>query len=140
MSNNCTIIYNTTAATTAPNEPSSRKVGGTFTGEVWQDRVHLDTEKGFNINHVTFLPGGRTYWHTHEHGQILEVKAGAGWVCDSGEKPRAIKTGDIVVCPAGARHWHGADDGTMMMHLAISLGKTSWEGEVSEEEYKAKRS
>jgi quercetin dioxygenase-like cupin family protein len=140
MSAKCTIVSNTTASTTDPSKPSSKKAANTFTGDVWMDQVHLDTEKGFNLNHVTFLPGGRTYWHTHEHGQILEVKAGSGWVCDSGEKPRRIRTGDTVICPAGTRHWHGADDGSMMMHLAISLGKTSWENEVTEDEYKAKAS
>lgn len=134
----CTIIPNTTASTTDPSQPSTKNPTATFTGQVWMDQVHQDAAAGFNVNHVTFLPGARTYWHNHERGQILEVKAGSGWVCDSGEKPKRIRTGDIVVCPAGTRHWHGADDGSMMMHLAISLGKTSWEEEVSAEEYKGK--
>lgn len=134
----CTVIANTTKSTTSPSEPSSKKAANTFTGDVWMDQVHQDSATGFNVNHVTFLPGARTFWHTHEHGQILEVKAGSGWVCDSGEKPRRIRTGDIVICPAGTRHWHGADDGSMMMHLAISLGKTSWEDEVPQEEYAKK--
>ena len=80
---------------------------------------------GIMCNHVTFLPGARTYWHHHENGQILEVKAGSGWVCDKGGKPERISVGDIVQCPAGTVHWHGADKGSMMMHLAISLGKTT---------------
>lgn len=73
--------------------------------------------------------------HSHENGQILEVKAGSGWVCDKGSVPQRIRVGDIVTCPAGTTHWHGADDGSMMMHLAISLGKTTWAEEVTSEEY-----
>lgn len=95
---------------------------------------------GIHCNHVTFLPGARTHWHTHENGQILEVKAGSGWVCDKGGKPQRISVGDIVQCPAKTVHWHGADDGSMMMHLAISLGKTTWMEEVSQEDYAAKSS
>lgn len=95
---------------------------------------------GIMCNHVTFLPGARTYWHHHENGQILEVKAGSGWVCDKGGKPQRISVGDIVQCPAKTVHWHGADDGSMMMHLAISLGKTTWMEEVSQEEYSGKSS
>ena len=59
---------------------------------------------GIMCNHVTFLPGARTYWHHHENGQILEVKAGSGWVCDKGGKPQRISVGDIVQCPAKTVH------------------------------------
>lgn len=58
------------------------------------------------LNHVFFTPGSRTFWHTHERGQILEVKMGSGWVCDRGGVPRKIGVGDIVVCDAGTEHWY----------------------------------
>jgi quercetin dioxygenase-like cupin family protein len=138
MSPKCSIIRNTTASTTDPCTPSTVKAANTFTGEVWQERVHFDTENGLYVSQVTFLPNARTYWHTHEKGQVLEVKLGSGWVCDAGEKPQRIRTGDLVVCPAGTRHWHGADNGSMMMHMAVTLGKTTFDEEVSEEEYQQK--
>lgn len=118
--------------------PSTVKVANTFTGDVWQEKVHFDSRVGLFVGQVTFLPGGRTYWHTHEKGQVLEVKASSGWVCDAGEKPQRIRPGEIVVCPAGTRHWHGADDANMMMHMAVTLGKTTFDDEVSDEEYTAK--
>ncbi len=65
------------------------------------------------------------------------MKAGSGWVCDRGGKPRRIRAGDVVVCEAGTEHWHGADEGSVMMHLAISLGVTSWKEEVEEGEWKS---
>jgi quercetin dioxygenase-like cupin family protein len=105
-----TIVPNSTASTVSP-QPSSRQATGTFTGQVYMDSVHVNKEEGVMLNHVTFLPGARTYWHTHERGQILEVKAGSGWICDKGGKPRRIRTGDTVVCAAGTTHWHGADEG-----------------------------
>jgi quercetin dioxygenase-like cupin family protein len=92
-----------------------------------------------NINQVMFTPGARTYWHTHEHGQLLRVMAGSGWICDKGGEPRRLNVGDTAWCSAGTTHWHGGDDGSFMMHLAVSHGKTEWHGEVSQEEYAKKK-
>jgi quercetin dioxygenase-like cupin family protein len=81
---------------------------------------------GVMINNVFFAPGGRTHWHSHERGQMLNVIAGSGWVC---------LAGDVVWISPGERHWHGADSGSYMMHMATSLGKTSWAEAVSPQDY-----
>lgn len=130
----CTIIRNSTQ----PGDgASTAKATTTFTGDVYMDKM-AGAQDGIMCNHVTFLPGARTFWHRHERGQILEVKAGRGWVCDRGGVPQPLRVGDIVTCPAGTTHWHGADDGSMLMHLAISLGTTTWLEEVTQDEYRAK--
>ena len=108
--------------------------GATFTGTVWGDPV-LPTTEGNTINSVTFTPGARTFWHHHERGQILVVTAGTGWVCTHGETPQPLTVGDVVWVPPGERHWHGAGPGSIMTHLAVSLGTTTWHDEVSEDEY-----
>src|SRR6185312_8021804 len=54
---------------------SDDRTGSTFTGNVWADPVMPATD-GVTINTVFFAPGGRTYWHAHERGQILHVTAG----------------------------------------------------------------
>lgn len=131
----CTIIRNSTQP--GPGPSTAKANPATFTGDVYMDKM-AGPQDGIMCNHVTFLPGARTYWHHHERGQILEVKAGSGWVCDRGGVPQRLRVGDIVTCPAGTTHWHGADDGSMLMHLAVSLGKTTWLEEVSEDEYKGK--
>lgn len=61
---------------------------------------------------------------------------GSGWICDRGGQPRKIKAGDVVVCEAGTEHWHGAREGSVLMHLAVSLGQTSWKEEVSDAEWR----
>jgi quercetin dioxygenase-like cupin family protein len=109
----------------------------TFTGTVWGDPVLPTTPEGNTINSVTFAPGARTYWHHHTGGQILVVTAGLGWVCPYGERPQPIRAGDVVWVPPGERHWHGGTAETVMTHLAVSIGKTVWLGEVSDEEYRA---
>lgn len=112
------------------------KRGPTFTGEVWADPV-LPATDGVTINSVFFPPGARTFWHHHERGQILHVLGGGGLICSLGERPRRLRAGDVVWVPAGERHWHGGAPGSFLIHLAISLGTTSWEQEVAEAEYLA---
>lgn len=107
----------------------------TVTGEAWFDQV-LPATDGTSIATVFFAPGARTYWHSHERGQILQVLAGQGLICADGEKPQTIQAGDSVWVPAGERHWHGAAPDSFMMHTAISLGATRWAEEVAEAEYR----
>ncbi|KAI8711058.1 RmlC-like cupin [Fusarium sp. LHS14.1] len=108
----------------------------TFTNEAWIDVGYVDNATW--IGHVMFTPSARTFWHRHEGGQLLKVVSGSGWVGDRGGKPRRLHTGDIAWCPPGIVHWHGADEGSYMMHFAAAYGATEWLEEVSAEEYAAK--
>ena len=106
----------------------------TFTGTVWADPIMPSTDNVV-INNVFFAPGGRTYWHSHEHGQVLHVIAGGGWVCKEGEKPQPIRAGDVVWIGPRERHWHGGASDSYMIHMATSIGKTSWAEAVSQMDY-----
>lgn len=105
-----------------------------FTGTVWGDPVLTGTD-GVLINNVFFEPGSRTYWHSHDGGQVLHVLAGQGRVCLRGGEPETIHTGDIVFFEPGEEHWHGADESQYLLHLAISLGGHAWLEPVTDEEY-----
>ena len=88
---------------------------------------------------MTFEPSARTAWHTHPRGQILIVTAGCGLV-QSWEGPiEPIRPGDVVWCPLGEKHWHGATPTTAMTHIAITEqldGKTvDWMEKVTDDEY-----
>ncbi|SFP30397.1 MULTISPECIES: cupin domain-containing protein [Actinomadura] len=108
----------------------------TFTGTVWLDPV-LPTTDGTTVNNVFFAPGARTHWHSHEHGQILHVTAGGGLVRTRGEAPQRLQAGDTVWVPPGEVHWHGGAPGSYLLHLAVSLGTTSWLEPVGDDEYSA---
>lgn len=86
---------------------------------------------------VTFSPGARTYWHIHEMGQTLLVTEGTGWTQEWGKEPVMLKPGDIVRCPPGVKHWHGAAADSAMTHIALSEagGTVTWLEEVSEDDY-----
>ena len=115
---------------------SSELRSATFSGTVYADPV-MPTADGVTINNVFFAPGARTYWHTHEVGQVLTVVAGEGWVCVHGEKAQKLSVGDIVWIPKGERHWHGATANSYLVHTAVSIGKTVWEDEVTEDQFAA---
>ena len=58
-----------------------------------------------------------------------------------GGPKETIRPGDVVWCPAGEKHWHGATPSTAMTHIAVLEhldGKTvEWLEKVGDEEYRA---
>lgn len=113
---------------------ASQLRGPTFTGDVWAHPV-LPATNGVLVNDITFTPGARTFWHSHENGQLLQVTSGVGFVCAEGQDPIVVRAGDTIWTPPGERHWHGATPDTVMAHTAISLGETRWNDAVTETEY-----
>ena len=93
---------------------------------------------------VTFEPGARTNWHTHPLGQTLVVIDGVGWTQVDGEPVQEFAAGDILLCPADRRHWHGATPHGPMAHIAIqeSLDGTNvtWMEPVTDDQYLAGQS
>ena len=69
------------------------------------------------------------------------VTAGCGVVQCEGEPARLIRPGDVVQCPPGEKHWHGATSTTAMTHIAIQEaldGKVlNWQEKVTDEEYES---
>jgi quercetin dioxygenase-like cupin family protein len=91
-----------------------------FTGNVRIDPLFQSLGPAtFGGASVTFEPGARSAWHTHPCGQTLVVTAGLGWTQCWGEPKVEIRPGDVVTCPPGKKHWHGATDRTAMTHIAI---------------------
>ncbi len=94
-----------------------------------------------SVAYVTFAPGARSAWHVHPSGQRLVVVAGVGQVQEWGKPVQQIRPGDVVWCPPGARHWHGAAPDGAMIHLAVTGmadGKgVEWMEPVSDAQYRA---
>jgi 4-carboxymuconolactone decarboxylase len=83
------------------------------------------TTTGVPIANVTFEPGCRNNWHVHHAlsggGQLLLCVDGQGWYQEWGKPARALNPGDVVVIPAGVKHWHGAAVDSWFTHLAIEV-------------------
>lgn len=127
----------------AGSEPSQVGPAEYFTGRVrvdhvWQADDHLNTSGAM----VTFEPGARSAWHTHPAGQRLMVVSGVGLTQEWGKGVEEIHPGDVVVCPPGVKHWHGAAPTTAMSHLAVTgtaNGKNvQWMEKVTDVQYSAR--
>jgi mannose-6-phosphate isomerase-like protein (cupin superfamily) len=75
----------------------------------------------------------------HPLGQTLITTSGCGWVQSEGGRKQEIGPGDVVWCPPGEKHWHGATTATAMTHIAIVEqldGKAvDWMEKVTDEQY-----
>lgn len=125
------------------SQPSARGPAEYFTGTVRIDALFKTPDPARASGaYVTFEPCARSHWHTHPLGQTLVVTSGCGYVQSWGEPLRVIRPGDVVWCPPGEKHWHGAAPGTAMTHLAIQEelnGKVvDWLEKVTDEQYDAK--
>jgi quercetin dioxygenase-like cupin family protein len=123
------------------SQPSSKAPEEYFTGNVRIDPLFQaeDPARGSGA-YVTFEPGARSAWHTHPLGQVLIVTSGCGWTQCWGGPIVEIRAGDVVRCPPGHKHWHGATPTTSMTHIAIQEaldGKVvEWMEKVSDEQYR----
>ena len=115
----------------------------TFTGDVRLDWMFNRPEPSRLTGAiVTFQPGARTAWHSHPLGQTLIVTSGVGWTQCEGEERVEVRAGDVIMCPPGHKHWHGATSTTAMTHIAVQEaldGKNvEWMEHVTDEEYLGK--
>ncbi|MFJ3046765.1 cupin domain-containing protein [Herbaspirillum chlorophenolicum] len=114
-----------------------------FTGRVRVDPV-WPADKNITASGglVTFEPGARSAWHTHPAGQQLVVVSGVGLTQEWGKPIQVIQPGDVIWCPPGVKHWHGAASATAMTHLAVTAmvdGKSvTWMEKVTDEQYNAR--
>ena len=124
------------------SQPSARGPAECFTGTVRLDPLFKASEPARASGaYVTFEPCARSNWHTHPLGQTLIVTSGCGFVQSWGGPIRVIGPGDVVWCPPGEKHWHGASPTTSMTHIAIQEelnGRVvDWLEKVSDEQYRA---
>jgi quercetin dioxygenase-like cupin family protein len=111
-------------------------------GEVRIDPVYpKGNAKTHSGAYVTFEPGARSNWHTHPAGQHIIVTKGVGYTQTWDGKKEIVKEGDVVWCPIGVKHWHGASKDIAMTHLVITgaveeTGKNvEWLEPVTDKQY-----
>ena len=90
-----------------------------FTGPEVSRQTLLPDSKEFNVNIVNFGKGVRNKFHAHNCEQVLIVTSGQGYIATETEKI-AITVGDVVLIPAGEKHWHGAVEDSEFSHIYVS--------------------
>lgn len=123
------------------SRPAAEGAPETFTGSVRIEPLFDANEaSAVSAARVTFAPGARTAWHTHPKGQRLIVTDGIGWTGEESGAVEEIRAGDVVWCPPGVTHWHGATPNASMTHIAIQEtlnGKAvDWMEHVTDEQYR----
>jgi quercetin dioxygenase-like cupin family protein len=125
------------------SQPSAKGPAEYFTGTVRIDPLFQthDPARASGAS-VTFEPCARSAWHTHPLGQTLIVTSGCGLIQSWGGPIKVIRAGDVICCPPGVKHWHGASPTTAMTHLVITGMKNGknveWMEKVTDTQYSGK--
>jgi len=90
-----------------------------FTGPEVSRQTLLPDSKEYNVNIVNFGKGVRNKFHAHDCEQVLIITSGNGYIATETEKV-AITVGDVVLIPAGEKHWHGAAEDSEFSHIYVS--------------------
>jgi quercetin dioxygenase-like cupin family protein len=99
-----------------PKDPFENPI---FTGSDVTLQVLLPESKEFKVNVVNFGKGVRNKFHVHDSEQVLIVTAGRGIVATETEQ-EVITVGDVVLIPAGEKHWHGASEESEFSHIYVT--------------------
>ena len=108
--------------------PESREASGgdLFVGAIErQTLIAEDDAKELRLSVVTFLDGAVNKMHHHTFDQVLVITEGEGIVQVEGQPERRVSVGDVILFPAGERHWHGAIPGATMSHMTVSTPGTT---------------
>ncbi|MBI4187895.1 MAG: cupin domain-containing protein [Chloroflexi bacterium] len=98
--------------------PKESAASPLFTGRNVTRQVLLPDSKEYVVSIVSFGRGVRNKFHAHNCEQILIVTAGSGTVATENEE-RRVGVGDIILIPAGEKHWHGATGDSEFSHIYV---------------------
>ncbi len=106
--------------------PKESSASPLFTGPDVTRQSLISDSKELRVSIVNFGKGVRNKFHTHDVDQVLIVTAGRGIVAtEKGE--RVVTVGEVILFPAGEKHWHGAIKDCEFSHIVITRvgGKTT---------------
>ncbi|MDT3695389.1 MAG: cupin domain-containing protein [Ignavibacterium sp.] len=111
-----------------------------ITGNAWHNKlVNEDTTYTTAIGVEEFEAGSRNVWHSHPSGQIIIVLDGVGYHQIKGESLQVVRKGDVIKCPPGVLHWHGASKDSSVTQIYIlpntEKGLANWFDRVTDDQY-----
>ena len=87
----------------------------------------------------SFEAGARTYWHSHDNGQLLLVEDGRMRTQKKGGPVKELGKGESDYTGAKIVHWHGAVPGQALVQINVGFGgDTKWLEQVTDAEYNAR--
>jgi len=119
----------------AQQPPAGGATAARFTGK----STTMDS-KDLSAARRHFDAGARTYWHSHDHGQLLMTEQGRMRVQKRGQPMKELGVGESDYTAPDVVHWHGATPGQPLVQINIAFGGgAKWFGEVTADEYNGKR-
>jgi quercetin dioxygenase-like cupin family protein len=84
----------------------------------------------------SFEAGARTFWHSHDNGQLLLVEDGRMRAQKKGGPIKELGKGESDYTGPKVVHWHGAAAGQPLVQINVGFGgATKWLQEVTDAEY-----
>lgn len=126
----------TTESTFPRGELSTAK---NHTGNIWLSELNVgDSSFDPSIAQAVYGAAAKLDWHIHPGGQVLLITEGTGYYQEKGKPIQIVHKGDVIKCPPGVEHWHGAAPTSSFAYIAVTptqKGKTVWLKPVTDEEY-----
>lgn len=95
--------------------------------------------KDLSVARRSFDAGARTYWHSHEKGQLFFVEDGRMRTQKKGGPMKELATGDSDYTGPNVVHWHGAAPVQAAVQINVGFGGgATWLGPVSDADYNGK--
>jgi len=92
--------------------------------------------KDLGIGRRSFEPGARSWWHSHDKGQLIFVEQGRARVQKKGQPMKELGVGDSDYTAPNVVHWHGAAPNERLVQVAVSFGGAiKWLDQTTDDEY-----
>jgi quercetin dioxygenase-like cupin family protein len=92
--------------------------------------------KDLSVARRSFEPGARTYWHSHDRGQLLLVEDGRMRAQKKDGPVKEFGKGESDYTGPNVVHWHGAVSGQSLVQVNVGFGgETKWMAQVTDAEY-----
>ena len=92
--------------------------------------------KDLSVARRHFDAGARTYWHSHDKGQLLLVEEGRMRTQKKGGPVRDLGVGESEYAGPNVVHWHGATPDQALTQINVGFGGgAKWLDAVTDAEY-----
>ena len=92
--------------------------------------------KELSVARRSFEAGARSYWHSHDNGQLLLVEDGRMRTQKKGEPMKELGKGESDYTGSKIVHWHGAAPGQALVQINVGFGgQTQWMDQVTDAQY-----
>ncbi|MBI3402645.1 MAG: cupin domain-containing protein [Acidobacteria bacterium] len=87
-----------------------------------------------------FDAGARSYWHSHDNGQLLLVEKGRMRTAKRGQTMKELGPGESDFTGPTVQHWHGAAPTQDLVQINVGFsGGTKWLEAVTDDEYAGRK-